>query len=148
MRRRSGSLCNRADSHACAIGSVAIRSAYLSCGADWPVRTIRSPPIGVALRFAERIDAPERSDLSRYGLTAGHRLVIPLGGAGVDLPRAADALLRVLHHLLPLADPAHGARYGEQRSEHAGGETHRLEDDAGIEVDVRIQFPVHKVGVV
>lgn len=41
------------------------------------------------------------------------------------LPRPADALARVFHHLHPLAHPAHGARHREQHGEHAGREAHR-----------------------
>jgi hypothetical protein len=42
----------------------------------------------------------------------GYHIVTPRG-ARVDLPRAADTLLRILHHLLPLAHPTCGARDSE-----------------------------------
>src|SRR5690242_9394511 len=43
-----------------------------------------------------------------------HRRIGPLGRAGIDLARAADLLVRVFQHLLPLRDPAHGAGQREQ----------------------------------
>src|ERR1700759_2154320 len=68
--------------------------------------------------------------------------------AGVELTRTADLLLRVLDHFLPLRDPADGARDREQHSEHRGGEAHRLERDARIEVDVRVELLLDEVLVV
>src|SRR5271156_449437 len=51
--------------------------------------------------------APALCDVCVGGGSAalGDRHVIAPRRAGVDLPRAADALLRILDHLLPLADP-------------------------------------------
>ena len=47
----------------------------------------------------------------------GHE--IALDGACVELARTADVLLGILDHLLPLRDPADGARHREQHREHA-----------------------------
>ena len=58
----------------------------------------------------------------------------------IELPRAADALLRILDHFLPLRDPADGARDREEHSEHVDREAHRAKRDARIEVDVRIEL--------
>jgi hypothetical protein len=52
--------------------------------------------------------------------------VVAAGDAGIELPRPADLLLRVLDHLAPLADPADGARDRKQHGEHRGREAHRL----------------------
>src|SRR5215471_10074718 len=57
-------------------------------------------------------------------LRDGH--VIALGVSGVELTRAADLLLRVLDHFLPLRDPADGAGDREQNGEHCGREAERL----------------------
>src|SRR5439155_6703823 len=43
-----------------------------------------------------------------------HRHISPFRRAGVDLPRAADLLVWVFQHFLPLRNPAHGAVQGEQ----------------------------------
>ena len=51
------------------------------------------------------------------------RHVIARFRAGIDLARTADLLVRILQHLLPLRDPADGARQREQRGEHAGRES-------------------------
>src|SRR3546814_3499970 len=48
--------------------------------------------------------------------------------AGVQLARAAD-LVRAGEHFLPVGDPAHGPRQGEDHGEHAGWNADRLEDD-------------------
>src|SRR6185437_13667003 len=76
------------------------------------------------------------------------RNVVALRRTGVDLAGPPDPLLRIFHHLLPLADPAHGARNREQRGEHARGKAHGLQDDARIEIDIRVELPVHEIPVV
>src|SRR5688500_20397841 len=67
-----------------------------------------------------------------------HRHELPPLGAGEKLPRAADLLVWVRDQLVPLRDPAHGAREGEDRGEHRHRYAERLVDDAGVEVDVGI----------
>src|SRR5262247_3579387 len=93
---------------------------------------------------AENADVRVKTALS----ATVERHVVPPGRAGVNLPRPTDAVLWILHHLFPLADPAHRARHREQCGEHAGREAHRLQDDAGIEIDVRVQLAVDEVAVV
>src|SRR5690606_8592215 len=66
---------------------------------------------------------------------------------GVDLARAPDPELRILLLLQPVRDPAGGAGDGEHHREHLGRDAQRLVDDAGIEVDVRIQLALHEVVV-
>jgi hypothetical protein len=56
--------------------------------------------------------------------------IVAMRLAGVELPRTADLLMRVLDHLAPLADPADGAGDRKQHGEHRGRETHRLQRDA------------------
>ena len=47
--------------------------------------------------------------------------------------------MRVHDHLLPLRNPANGARERKECGEHAGGKSESLQRDAGIEVDVGIE---------
>src|SRR3546814_18186910 len=75
-------------------------------------------------------------DPSRAPAALVERQVVALGVAVIELARPADALLGILDHLAPLGDPADGARDGEEHGEHRGRDAHRLQDDAGIEVDV------------
>src|SRR5690606_6043106 len=64
--------------------------------------------------------------------------VIALGVTGVQLAWPAD-LVRLADHLVPVCEPARRAAGGEDHGEHLGGNTDRLEDDTGVEVDVRVQ---------
>ena len=65
-----------------------------------------------------------------------------LRGADEDLARARDAEALLLDHLRPLADPAGGARQGEQAREHVGGDAERAQHDARVEVHVGVQLPL------
>ena len=76
------------------------------------------------------------------------RDVRPLACAGIELARPADALYRVLDHLLPLRDPAGSAGDSKQRGEHLGREAERLERDPRIEVDIRIKLLLDEIVVV
>ena len=75
------------------------------------------------------------------------RLILAPRRAGVELARAADLLARILDHLFPLRDPADGAGEREQHREHRGREAHRLQRDARIEIDVRIELLLDEVVV-
>ena len=66
-------------------------------------------------------------------------------GPGIDLPRTGDLLLRILHHLVPLCQPAGRARNGKQHGKHFRLEAHGLVDDSGIEIHVGIQLASNKV---
>src|ERR1700691_11731 len=74
--------------------------------------------------------------------------VIAVRRAGIELARTADLLLRIFDHLAPLADPADGAGDRKQHGEHRGGEAHRLQGDARIEIYIRIELPLDEVVVV
>src|SRR6266852_6754402 len=54
----------------------------------------------------------------RAGSALVDRQELPPGGAGVELARPADLVFGVADHLLPLRDPAHGARQREDAGEH------------------------------
>ena len=56
--------------------------------------------------------------------------------------------MRILDHFLPLRDPADGAREREQHCEHRGGEAHRAQRDARVEVDVRVEPLLNEVIIV
>src|ERR1035441_6058870 len=60
--------------------------------------------------------------------------------AAVDLPRTRDLGVGVLQHFLPLRQPADGARNAEQHRELVRRETHRLVDDARVEIHVRVEL--------
>src|SRR5215213_1473930 len=69
------------------------------------------------------------------------------GGAGVKLTRAADLVLRVGDHLVQLRDPADRAGQREDRGEQADRDADRALDNAGIEIDVRVELAGHEVFV-
>ena len=69
-----------------------------------------------------------------------------LDAAGVELAGAAD-FVRVADHFVPVADPADGAREGEDDGEHVRRYADGVEDDAGVEVDVGVEFAFDKVRV-
>jgi len=71
------------------------------------------------------LSARRRPDQGRT-IPPRHRHVVPAHGAGIELARTTDFLVRVLDHFLPLGDPADGARKREQHGEHGGRKTHRL----------------------
>src|SRR5213082_899149 len=68
------------------------------------------------------------------------RHVFALARPRVDLARAGDLLLGVVDHLEPLGHPARGARDREHHGEHVGGDVQGLIDQAGVEVDVRVEL--------
>src|SRR3984893_5346187 len=74
-----------------------------------------------------------------------NRRVVARRRPGIELARTADLLARILDHFLPLGDPADGAGDREQRREHGGRKAHRLEGDAGIEIDVGIELLLDEV---
>src|SRR6266581_7407458 len=65
--------------------------------------------------------------------------------AEVDLAGASNLLLGVEEHLFPLRDPSRSARYREQHWKHRHRETHRLINEAGVKIDVGIEFALHEV---
>src|SRR5208282_1827689 len=94
---------------------------------------------------------PRRFLLSchRYGLC--HALLdgnkVTRRVSGVDLPRTRNLLLRILQHFLPLRQPAHRPRNGEQHREQVRFEAQRLVDDPAVKINVRIQLPLDEVFV-
>src|SRR5687767_6906447 len=76
---------------------------------------------------------------------SGLRDVLTPFGANVDLPWPGDLLVGVAQHLVPLGQPTRSPRNGEQHREHVEREAHGLIDQAGVEVDVRVQLPADEV---
>src|SRR5208282_6101655 len=76
-----------------------------------------------------------------------HRLDVPAGSPGIELARAADLLLRIGDHLVPLRDPADGPRQREDGREQPHRYADRALHDAGVEVDVRIELALHEIVV-
>src|SRR5262249_38124402 len=96
----------------------------------------------------ESAAASQRTVLpSRFMRSAAllHRHEVALGRSGLDLSRAGDLLLRLEDHLLPLRQPARGARKGEQDRGHLDREARRLVDAARVAVDVGIEIAVFEV---
>ena len=46
---------------------------------------------------------------------------VAFGGSDIELARAKEPRFRVSDHLIPLGDPADGARHGKDRRDMAGG---------------------------
>src|SRR5437879_4984258 len=65
--------------------------------------------------------------------------------AEINLSRARNFLFRVEEHLFPLRYPARGARNRKQDRKHSHGESHRLVDETGVEVDVGIELALDEV---
>src|SRR5438477_8193965 len=63
----------------------------------------------------------------------------------VNLPGPGNFLLGIQKHLFPLRDPPGSPRNREQHGEHGHWEAHRLINEAGIEIHVGVEFPLHKV---
>src|SRR5215204_5480429 len=77
-----------------------------------------------------------------------YRHIVYVAGAGVDLARTGDLELGVVHHLHPLGHPTRGAGYGEHDGEGVCRYTQGFVDEAGVEVDVGIEFAAREVVVV
>src|SRR6266513_6283452 len=65
----------------------------------------------------------------------------------IDLPRARNFLLGVQEHLFPLRNPAGSTRNRKQNGKHGHRETHRLINEAGVEIHVGIELALHEVFV-
>src|SRR5581483_4910823 len=76
----------------------------------------------------------------RSGAAVLHRDVVALGIPDVELAGPADLGI-LIEHLLPVGQPSRHARDGEQDGEDLDREAHGLVDQAGVEVDVRVQAP-------
>src|SRR5215469_1298446 len=76
------------------------------------------------------------------------RDVVALRGAGEQLTRTHQLGVGIGDHLGPLCNPADRTRDREQNSEHRGREPHRLQDDARVEVDIRVQPAANEIIVI
>src|SRR5258708_12525171 len=65
----------------------------------------------------------------------------------VDLAWPRNFLLGIEEHLFPLRDPAGSARNREQNGKHGHRETHRLINQAGVEIHVGIELALDEVFV-
>src|SRR5690242_3534419 len=68
-------------------------------------------------------------------------------GAGIELTRPTDTHAGIRDHLLPVRDPADGARNGEHHREHRARNTDRAVDEARVEVDVRVELALDEIVV-
>src|SRR5260221_3886326 len=69
---------------------------------------------------------------------------LPALRAVVELARAADLVLGIGDHLLPLRDPADGARERKDAGEHRHGDAQGALHDSGVEIDVRIELALNE----
>src|SRR5258708_39961528 len=67
--------------------------------------------------------------------------------AKIDLAGPRNLLLGIEEHLFPLRDPAGSARNREQHGKHGHRETHRLINQAGVEIHVGIELALDEVFV-
>src|SRR5229473_5682134 len=67
--------------------------------------------------------------------------------AKVDLAWPRNFLLGIEEHLFPLRNPAGSARNREQNGKHGHRETHRLINEAGVEIHVGIELALDEVFV-
>jgi hypothetical protein len=65
------------------------------------------------------------------------RHVVALRRTDVELARTPDLLSWILDHLLPLRDPACGARHREKHSKHGHRKAHRVQRNPRIEISAR-----------
>ena len=75
-----------------------------------------------------------------------------MGTKSVSLGRcrfagAEDFRGRIVVLLLPLGDPARQPADGETDGEHVGGNADRPQQDAAVEIHVRIEPPLDEIGV-
>src|SRR5438046_5519633 len=76
----------------------------------------------------------------RAGSAPVNRHELPPGGAGVELARPADLVFGVADHLLPLGDPAYGAREREDAGEHRHRDAEGALHDPRIDSDMRVEL--------
>src|SRR5205814_7796899 len=91
---------------------------------------------------------PDASGCPELNLPPIDGQISPLRRPDIELPWTADLFLGIGDHLIPLRDPANGARDSEQGGEHVGGKTDRVQDHARVEIDVGVQLLVDEVGSV
>jgi len=74
-----------------------------------------------------------------------HHDIFPVIVAEINLTGTGDFLLRVEEHFLPLRDPTRRAADSEEDREHFDGESHRLINQDGIEIDVVLKFSLDEI---
>src|SRR4026207_1085418 len=72
---------------------------------------------------------------------------VALSVSDVQLPGPCDLLIGIEQSLLPLREPTRRAADREEHREHLDREAHRLIDEPGVEVHVRIELVAHEVVV-
>src|SRR5690606_37556347 len=87
---------------------------------------------------------PSRSSAYEVPIRLLFRWIIPLGMPGIQLTRTPN-LVRLAQHFVPVRAPAWRSADGENYREQGSGDTDRLQDDAGVEVHVRVEFALDEV---
>ncbi|MPM32091.1 hypothetical protein SDC9_78650 [bioreactor metagenome] len=102
---------------------------------------------GAGSRAPDTAEAGRGPEGPAKGSALVHRDHVTPVVADVDLARTRDPGLGVGIVLTPLGDPAGQPADGEQHGEHLHREAHRLVDQAGVEVDVRVELARDEVVV-
>src|SRR5262245_3044877 len=66
-------------------------------------------------------------------------------GPQINLPWPGNFLLGIRQHFLPLSDPPGSTRDGKKHGKHLHRKSHRLVDNAGIEIDIRVELTFDKI---
>src|SRR5512132_1034167 len=103
------------------------------------------PMDGKPWKTADEPEAAAGRPVSRS--TFGNGFDASAGRAGEELPRPADLVFGIGHHLVQLRDPPDGPRERENRREKLHRNADRLLHDAGVEIDVRVQLALDEVVV-
>ena len=110
---------------------------------------MRLPPF-LLRRLGRVLEAPlKQALLNRARLRSlVDRCDFPFAFAEIELAWSGDLLFVVCDEFLPLGQPAGGPRNRKQYGEHRRRESHRLVNNAGIEIDIRVKFSRYEVVVV
>lgn len=80
-----------------------------------------------------------------WPLVKGHEV----SGAMTDvvLTRPHNLVLRVVHELVPVSQPTNSSGNHEKNGEHVSGEAHSFIDDSTVEINIGVEFSLHKVRI-
>src|SRR6266480_2377752 len=65
----------------------------------------------------------------------------------INLPRAINARLGLVHDFLEIGDPARHSSNGKDNSEHLSGDADGAHNDAAVEIDVRVKLAFQEIRI-